>query len=143
MDHFPHLNNVKNTISTIKKEIDLLNKRKNLASQEIEMLESPFKKNETELLIVRTDRELGRLYKTLNEQESHFKTYKEKISSLVDEVNLNFEEFVKEKRKSIISDEKIRLLFETYKQFDFEENWEAKIMFYHELKELEKPTPEK
>ena len=143
MDKFPHLSNVKKTISTIKKEIDLLNKRKNLASQEIEMLVSPFQKNETELLVVRTDRELGRLYKTLNEQESHFKNYKEKLTSLIDEVNDSFDDFVKEKRKSIISDEKIRQLFDTYKQFNFDENWEAKIMLYHELKELEKPTPEK
>ena len=79
----------------------------------------------------------------MNEQESHFKNYKEKLTSLIDEVNDSFDDFVKEKRKSIISDEKIRQLFDTYKQFNFDENWEAKVMLYHELKELEKPTPEK
>jgi hypothetical protein len=143
MDKFPHLSNVKKTITSIKKEIELLNKRKSLASQEIESLVSAYSKNEIEIVVLRTDRELARLYKTLNEQESHFKDYKEKLSSLIDEVNENYDTFIKEKRKSIIADEKIRQLFDTYKQFDFDANWEAKIMLYHELKELEKPTPEK
>jgi predicted nuclease with TOPRIM domain len=143
MDKFPHLSNVKKTITSIKKEIELLNKRKSFASQEIESLVSPYTKNEIDITLLRTDREISRLYKTLNEQESHFKDYKEKLTSLVDEVNENYETFIKEKRKLIIADEKIRQLFDTYKQFDFDANWEAKIMLYHELKELEKPAPEK
>jgi hypothetical protein len=142
MSKFPHLSNVKNTISSMQREIELLNKRKRLWAAEIEN-KTPFEQNELELLILRTDRELSRLFKGLNEQENHFKNYKSKLDDNIKQLNLNYDEFVEECKKLKSSNEDIKNAFEQYAVFDFNENYEAKVMFYASLKHALEPKPEK
>ena len=38
--------------------------------------------------------------------------------------------------------EKVRICFEQFKPFDFNENWEAKIQFYANLQAIEKEVTE-
>ena len=144
MDKFPHLKYVKDTITSIQNEIEILNKRKRLVASEKVIIISEYQKNELDLTILRTEREISKLFKALNDQENHFKKYKEKLTELLDEVSENFEKYIKEQRKLILINEKVRLMFEQFKPFDFEQNWEAKIQLYANLKEIEKTenTPE-
>ncbi len=144
MDKFPHLKYVKETITSIQNEIEILNKRKRLVASEKVIIISEYQKNELDLTILRTEREISKLFKALNDQENHFKKYKEKLTELLDEVSENFEKYIKEQRKLILINEKVRLMFEQFKPFDFEQNWEAKIQLYANLKEIEKSenTPE-
>lgn len=144
MDKFPHLKYVKDTITSIQNEIEILNKRKRLVASEKVIIISEYQKNELDLTILRTEREISKLFKALNDQENHFKKYKEKLTELLDEVSENFEKYIKEQRKLILINEKVRLMFEQFKPFDFEQNWEAKIQLYANLKEIEKSenTPE-
>ena len=142
MDKFPHLKNVKDVISSIQKEIELLNERLRLSTAHKEELSSLYLKNELDLVILRTDREISKLFKTLNDQEKHFKNYKEKLTSLLDEVSENFDSYIKEQRKLIMVNEKVRICFEQFKPFDFNENWEAKIQFYANLQAIEKEVTE-
>jgi len=138
MDKFPHLKYVKDTIDSIQKEIEVLNKRKRLGASERITLTSEYQQNELDLVLLRTEREISKLFKTLNDQENHFKVYKQKLTELLDEVSEHFDSYIKEQRKLILKDEKVRLMFAQFKPFDFDENWEAKIQFYANLKELEK-----
>ena len=142
MDKFPHLKNVKDVISSIQKEIEILNERLRLSITHKEELSSLYLKNELDLVILRTDREISKLFKTLNDQEKHFKNYKEKLTSLLDEVSENFDSYIKEQRKLIMVNEKVRICFEQFKPFDFNENWEAKIQFYANLQAIEKEVSE-
>lgn len=142
MSKFPHLSNVKNNISSIQREIELLNKRKRLWAAEIVNL-SPFEQNELEIKMLRTDRELSKLFKGLNEQETHFKNYKDKLDSTIKEMNRNYEEFVDSCKKFKSTNEDVKNAFEQYAVFDFNENWEAKVMFYASLKHALKPDAEK
>ena len=142
MDKFPHLKNVKDVISSIQKEIEILNERLRLSITHKEELSSLYLKNELDLVILRTDREISKLFKTLNDQEKHFKNYKEKLTSLLDEVSENFDSYIKEQRKLIMVNEKVRICFEQFKPFDFNENWEAKIQFYANLQAIEKEVTE-
>lgn len=137
MDKFPHLKYVKDTIDNIQKEIEVLNKRKRLGASEKATLTSEYQQNELDLVLLRTEREISKLFKTLNDQENHFKVYKQKLTDLLDEVSENFDSYIKEQRKLILKNEKVRLMFAQFKPFDFEENWEAKIQFYANLKEIE------
>lgn len=137
MDKFPHLKYVKDTIDNIQKEIEVLNKRKRLGASEKATLTSEYQQNELDLVLLRTEREISKLFKTLNDQENHFKVYKQKLTDLLDEVSENFDSYIKDQRKLILKNEKVRLMFAQFKPFDFEENWEAKIQFYANLKELE------
>ena len=143
MDKFPHLKNVKETISSIQREIELLNERKRLSDAHKENVYSNYEWNELELVLLRTDREISKLFKTLNDQEKHFKNYKEKLSSLLDEVSENFDSYIKEQRKLIMTSDDVRFCFEQFKPFDFNENWEAKIQFYSNLQSIEKAAAEK
>ena len=143
MDKFPHLKNVKETISSIQREIELLNERKRLSAAYKENVSSNYETNELELVLLRTDREISKLFKTLNDQEKHFKNYKEKLSSLLDEVSENFDSYIKEQRKLIMTSDDVRFCFEQFKPFDFNENWEAKIQFYSNLQSIEKAAAEK
>lgn len=143
MDKFPHLKNVKETISSIQKEIELLNERKRLSAAHKENIISNYEWNEIDLVLLRTDREISKLFKTLNDQEKHFKNYKEKLSSLLDEVSENFDSYIKEQRKLIMTSDDVRFCFEQFKPFDFNENWEAKIQFYSNLQSIEKAAAEK
>ncbi len=143
MDKFPHLKNVKETISSIQQEIELLNERKRLSAAYKENVSSNYETNELELVLLRTDREISKLFKTLNDQEKHFKNYKEKLSSLLDEVSENFDSYIKEQRKLIMTSDDVRFCFEQFKPFDFNENWEAKIQFYSNLQSIEKAAAEK
>lgn len=143
MDKFPHLKNVKETISSIQKEIELLNERKRLSTARKEGIISKYEVNELELVLLRTDREISKLFKTLNDQEKHFKNYKEKLSYLLDEVSENFDSYIKEQRKLIMTSDDVRFCFEQFKPFDFNENWEAKIQFYSNLQSIEKAAAEK
>ena len=79
----------------------------------------------------------------MNDQEKHFKNYKEKLSSLLDEVSENFDSYIKEQRKLIMTSDDVRFCFEQFKPFDFNENWEAKIQFYSNLQSIEKAAAEK
>jgi hypothetical protein len=142
MSKFPHLNNVKNNISSIQREIELLNKRKRLWTAEIANL-SEFEQNELELKMLRTDRELSKLFKGLNEQETHFKNYKDKVDSTIKEMNLNYDEFVDSCKKLKSTNEDIKNAFDQYAVFDFEANWEARVMFYASLKHALEPKTEK
>jgi len=137
MDKFPHLKYVKDTIDAIQKEIEVLNKRKRLGASERLTLTSEYQQNELDLVLLRTEREISKLFKTLNDQENHFKVYKQKLTDLLDEVSENFDSYIKEQRKLILKNEKVRLMFAQFKPFDFDENWEAKIQFYANLKEIE------
>lgn len=143
MDKFPHLKNVKETISSIQREIELLNERKRLSAAHKENIISNYEWNELDLVLLRTDREISKLFKTLNDQEKHFKNYKEKLSSLLDEVSENFDSYIKEQRKLIMTSDDVRFCFEQFKPFDFNENWEAKIQFYSNLQSIEKAAAEK
>lgn len=143
MDKFPHLKNVKETISSIQQEIELLNERKRLSAAYIEKINPYYEINELKLVLLRTDREISKLFKTLNDQEKHFKNYKEKLSSLLDEVSENFDSYIKEQRKLIMTSDDVRFCFEQFKPFDFNENWEAKIQFYSNLQSIEKAAAEK
>jgi len=137
MDKFPHLKYVKDTIDAIQKEIEVLNKRKRLGASERLTLTSEYQQNELDLVLLRTEREISKLFKTLNDQENHFKVYKQKLTDLLDEVSENFDSYIKEQRKLILKNEKVRLMFAQFKPFDFDDNWEAKIQFYANLKEIE------
>ena len=142
MSKFPHLSNVKNNISTIQREIELLNKRKRLWAAEVEN-KTPFEQNELELLLLRTDRELSRLFKGLNEQETHFKNYKDKLEENIKQLNSNYDEFVESCKKLKSKNEDIKNAFDQYAVFDFNTNWEAKVMFYASLKHALEPKLEK
>ena len=137
MDKFPHLKYVKDTIDAIQKEIEVLNKRKRLGASERLSLTSEYQQNELDLVLLRTEREISKLFKTLNDQENHFKVYKQKLTELLDEVSENFDSYIQAQRKLILKNEKVRLMFAQFKPFDFDDNWEAKIQFYANLKEIE------
>lgn len=138
MSKFPHLSNVKNNISTMQREIELLNKRKRLWTADLAN-KTPYEQNEMELLILRTDRELSRLFKGLSDQEIHFKNYKANLDENIKKLNLNYDEFVDECKKLKSTNEEVKKIFDEFTQFDFNANWEAKVMFYASLKRATEP----
>jgi hypothetical protein len=146
MAKFPHLANQKETIQNLKKYLELLQKRLVLIDSD-KQEKSDFQKNEDEILVWRTKKDLAKGYGDLSKREQQFKEYYDKMSKMIPEVNANFEATLK-KAKSL-SDQSKDLADEIqmFKTYDLEANHEARIHFYGGLKSkielIENPAPMK
>ncbi len=133
MDKFPYLSNLKESISNLKIVIELYQKRKKLIGENKDSL-SEYEKNEIEIKIFLTNKDLANAFKDLNDRETKFKELYKFYSDNLNEVSISFEDVLSQAKKS--KDEKIIEEISKYKSFDFKENYEAKIHLYSTLKKL-------
>lgn len=142
MDKCPRLSYLKNRISTTQKEIEELNNLVRLSTGELSKDKSDFEKCEIRIKVLRATKNLPTLYVDLERTEADFKKWKTHIQKFMDEANVDYDQVVDKARKLILSDEKIKNIFAEYKEFDLEKNYEARVMFYGNLKTAMNPTPE-
>lgn len=137
LDKFPHLNQVKKNIAEKKQLIAINDKlRKVEIPKMIASSKSNYEKLKFEKELITLDREQGQLYKAIANDENHFKNWKEHLKSYLDKVNTNYDNLVKQARAEILKNKDIKLKFAEFEQFDFENNWEAKVSFYMELEKI-------
>lgn len=141
MDKFPYLSSLKDSISNLKIIIEKYQIRKKLIWEEKENL-SEFDKNEIEIKIWLTNKDLASAYKDLSDRERKFKELHKFYSDSLNETSICFDDIYKKAKKIAASDDKLKEEIEKYSEFDFEENYEAKIHLYGTLKKmLEDPKP--
>jgi hypothetical protein len=149
---FPHLTNVKETAEQLTQYIEKLNKRKLIiATQNNDR--SDFEKNEDEILLIKTDWELGKSHKNLSEKTDYIRNFTEKLIEYIAEVNENYEAmiqktntFYNDNRKSRKNEQikAIELQMEKVKDIDLDDNWEQRITHYIVLRTIfENPTQKK
>lgn len=141
MDKCPRMSYLKNRISTTQKEIEELNNLVRLSTEELSKDKSEFEKCEIRIKVLRANKNLPTLYVDLERTEADFKKWKSHIQRFMDEANVDYEKVVEQARKMILKDEKIKSIFAEYKDFDLEKNYEAKVMFYGNLKTALNPEP--
>jgi len=135
-DKFPYLKFVKNKVSSRQKLIDINNKIKSELPRLISDANDPYEKAKYQKELIQIDMEQSKHHKQLAEDEHFLKIFREKMKSGIEQANNDYDEVVASARKQILSNEKIAQKFKDYQQFDLKENWEAKVSFYLELKEL-------
>jgi hypothetical protein len=133
MDKFPYLSNLKESIGNLKTVIELYQKRKKLIGENKDSL-SEYEKNEIEIKIWLTNKDLASAFKDLNDRETKFKELYKFYSDNLNEVSISFDDVLTQAKK--LKDEKIKEEIEKYKGFDFKENYEAKIHLYSTLKKF-------
>ena len=144
MDKCPRLSYLKNRISFTQSEIEESNNLIRLSEEELVAETSNFKKCEIRIKVLRAKKNLPTLYVDLERTETDFKKWKSHIQKFMDEANVDYEDMINNGRKIILKDEKIKQIFEEYKSFDLEQNFEAKVMFYANIKQqLESPEEKK
>lgn len=136
MDKFPFLKHTQDKIKRRKKIIDLNNEIKLELPSVIELTDTKYEKLKLQKILLQLEQEQAKNYKQLSDDESFFKTFREKLKSGMERANLKYDEVLKEARQNIMKDEKFAQKFKQYEQFDFDKNWEAKISFFIELEEL-------
>ena len=141
MDKCPRLSYLKTRISTTQKEIEELNNLVRLSTEELSKDKSDFEKCEIRIKVLRANKNLPTLYVDLERTEADFKKWKTHIQKFMDEANVDYDQVVEKARKLILKDEKIKTIFGEYKDFDLEKNYEAKVMFYGNLKTAMNPSP--
>lgn len=134
---FPHLQMITEKSISISKEIELLKERKNLGSSKLASFnqDQQFERVEMEILLLRTDRELGGLFKKKNDTDEYLKNYLTTLEKLLVEIETEWEE-VEQKSIQFSKRSKVSQLNETFSQFDFTKNYEAKLMYFAELKKI-------
>lgn len=144
MDKCPRLSYLKNRISFTQSEIEESNNLIRLSEEELVMEKSNFKQCEIRIKVLRAKKNLPTLYVDLERTEKDFKKWKSHIQKCMDEANVDYEDMINKGRKVILKDEKIKQIFEDYKTYDLEQNFEAKVMFYANIKQqLESPEEKK
>jgi hypothetical protein len=144
MDKCPRLSYLKNRISFTQTEIEESNNLIRLSEEELVAETSNFKKCEIRIKVLRAKKNLPTLYVDLERTEADFKKWKSHIQKFMDEANVDYEDMINKGRKIILKDEKMKQIFEEYKSFDLEQNFEAKVMFYANIKQqLESPEEKK
>lgn len=143
MDKCPRLSYLKDRISHTQKEIEELNNLIRLSTEELSKeSKSDFEKCEIRIKVLRANKNLPTCYVDLDRTEADFKKWKSHIQKFMDEANIDYEEIISKARKLILSSEPIKKIFEDYKEYDLDKNWEAKAMFYGSLKSEMNKTPE-
>jgi nucleoside diphosphate kinase len=136
MDKFPFLKHTQDKIQKRQKVIDINKKLILEIPSQIEKSVDSFAKLKLEKEFIQLELEQAKNYKQLSDDEMFFKTFREKMKSGIEKVNLHYDDVVKEARKHILSDQKFAEKFKQFEQFDFENNWEAKVSFFLELEVL-------
>lgn len=144
MDKCPRLSYLKNRISFTQLEIEESNNLIRLSEEELVMEKSNFKQCEIRIKVLRAKKNLPTLYVDLERTEKDFKKWKSHIQKCMDEANVDYEDVINKGRKVILKDQKMKQIFEDYKTYDLEQNFEAKVMFYANIKQqLESPEEKK
>jgi hypothetical protein len=149
---FPHLTNVKDSAEQLTQYIEKLNKRKLIiATQNND--KSDFEKNEDEILLIKTDWELGKSHKNLAEKTDYITNFTQKLVEYIDEVNENYEAMIEKtntfynNNRTAKNNEQIKAIevqMEKVKDVDLNENWEVRITHYIVLRTIfENPTKKK
>lgn len=149
---FPHLTNVKDSAEQLTQYIEKLNKRKLIiATQNND--KSDFEKNEDEILLIKTDWELGKSHKNLAEKTDYITNFTQKLVEYIVEVNENYEAMIEKtntfynNNRTAKNNEQIKAIevqMEKVKDVDLNENWEVRITHYIVLRTIfENPTKKK
>lgn len=136
MDKFPFLKHTQDKIQKRQRIIDLNKKLVLEIPSQIAKTDDSFSKLKLEKELVQLELEQAKNYKQLADDEVFFKTFREKMKTGVEKVNLHYDDVVKEARKHILKNTLFAEKFKQFEQFDFENNWEAKVSFFLELELL-------
>lgn len=139
MDKCPRLSYLKERITHTQKEIEETNNLIRLSSEELSKDISEFAKCEVRIKVLRAKKALPNLYVDLERTEVDFKKWKAHIQKFMDEANVDYDKVIESARKVVLKDEKIKQIFEEYKPYDLDKNFEAKVMFYANLKDAMNP----
>lgn len=136
MDKFPFLKHTQDKIQKRQRIIDLNKKLVLEIPSQISKTDDNFQKLKLEKELVQLELEQAKNYKQLADDEVFFKTFREKMKAGVEKVNLHYDDVIKEARKHILKNKVFAEKFKQFEQFDFENNWEAKVSFFIELELL-------
>ena len=136
MDKFPFLKHNQEKIQKRQSLIDLNKKLILEIPSQIKKAQDTFDKLKLEKELIHLELEQAKNYKQLADDEVFFKAFREKMKSGIEKVNLHYDNVVKEARKHILNNELFAEKFKQFEQFDFENNWEAKVSFFLELELL-------
>ncbi len=132
----PTLNYYKTQIEGLKKMIDCLNKRTVLIKENYDD-KSEYEKNEIEITLLKTDKDLARAHKDLSEKEKLFVSNSKDIAKEIDDINGKFD---MQMAKALAYKGKpeieacLKQLFADVKDIDLSQNYDAKIMLYINVK---------
>lgn len=136
LSKLPTLNFYKTEAENLKKYIDCLNKRKTLAKENFES-KSEYEKNEVEILLLKTDWDLGKAYKSLNDRETKFVEISKLTNDYIKEINEKFDSLLARAKAYKLYPQvvaQIELEFDRVKDIDFDKDYDAKISFYNNIK---------
>jgi len=146
--HFPHLVNVRESISELKRYVELLEKRKVLAKTGSASA-TDYDKNEIKILACETNITISKVNKTIKERTDYFQDYHSKLVEIYPEVSDNFTSLVAQAKK-LSQDKKFHAYKKLQKEIneaepyiqEFKTNWEIKFRYYIELKAIVNSKPE-
>lgn len=139
LENFPYLGRVKNSIDQLKKLVDLLNVRKELAKSDWETL-SPYMQNEREITVLKTELELARVHKNIIEKENYLDQYINHVNKNMAEMEKNWDWIMEQSKKIEAKDPVWAGEVEAVDKSDFDTNFEYKLAHYLSVKAKVNPS---
>lgn len=143
IEKFPYLKIQQKSISEYKKLIDLLNKRKELSKDQWDNL-TPYEKNEREILLLKTDRDLASTHTKIIQMEDQLNDFMEALPKNIEEMESKWDMIMNIAAKKAERDKAFAKTVESLKndfpESEFETNYEYKLNFYNQIKRLVNPS---
>ncbi|HRH53148.1 MAG TPA: hypothetical protein PLN38_07480 [Chitinophagales bacterium] len=134
LDKVPHVRFRTEAIENTKKVIEFLNKRKELTLPSLDAVDD-YTKNERLLLLQRTDLELSKLHTDCIQNKNYVDEYAGKLADVINEMDKQFKNLHDSAILVMNSNARVMEIVKTYNEKLFEENWEAAVNFYLQLKD--------
>ena len=138
VEKLPHLRITLESIETLKKLIELLNKRKDIITSSEEKL-TEYEHNERAIHLIKTEIELAKTHTAIIQKEMHLKDFTGGMQSILKEMNEKWDALMNKaetKAKHNPDLAKVLVLADATK---FDENWEFKVNFYVNVRTLVYP----
>ncbi len=140
---FPHLTDLHEEIIKYELLVGKLKIRKQLIQQKcLDTKAEAYDRNEAEILSVKTDLELRKLYNSVLQKKEHFKNLSGITQECVDDMDKNYDTLVSEAREVQSENEKVAEIISEGRWEEIPTNMEAKIDIYLKLKEVLRPKEE-
>lgn len=148
LEKLPHLQLTEKSMGVLKELVVALNNRKALiteilgdndASYEASS-ESKYKRNEYQILLIKTDFELARVHSNIVQKKMYFDDYMANIKSVLAEMEVKWDSLM-EKAKTKKHNADIVKLLEEANLEAFENNLEIKVNHYLQIKTRVYPKP--
>ncbi len=138
VEKLPHLRITLESIDTLKLLIELLNKRKKIIESSNEKL-TDYENNERAIQLIKTEMELSKAHTSVIQKEIHVKDFTGGIETILKEMSEKWDGLMEKAEKKAKHDADMRKVLDMADDKKFDENWEFKINFYVNVRQMVYP----